>query len=37
MVLQAVIFDLGGTLVYVNKEYNDVVRQGHQAITNYLV
>ena len=37
MVLQAVIFDLGGTLVYVSKEYNDVVRLGHQAITNYLV
>ena len=37
MVLHAIIFDLGVTLVYHSKEYNEFIRSGHQAFTNYLV
>lgn len=37
MVLEAVIFDLGGTLVYRRKDSNELIRAGHQAMANYLV
>ena len=37
MVLQAVIFDLGGTLWHLSKDVNTVVRLGNRAIANYLV
>ena len=37
MALRAVIFDLGGTLWYLSKDVNTVVRLGNQAIAKYLV
>lgn len=37
MILRAVIFDFGGTLVYYSKDANELIRLGHQAMTGYLV
>ena len=36
MVLDAVIFDFGGTLVYHRKATEDLIRLSHQSMTNYL-
>ena len=37
MVLEAVIFDLGGTLIYHRKDRDELIRAGYQAMVNYLV
>jgi len=37
MVLLAVLFDLGGTLVYHSSDTNELIRSSHRAMANYLV
>lgn len=36
MVLEAVVFDLGGTLVYLDDELDRIVADGHRALAEYL-
>ena len=37
MVLEAAIFDLGGTLVYHVRDTDELIRLSHQAMTSYLI
>ena len=37
MFLQSVVFDLGGTLLYYGEDADELIKLGHQALTEYLV
>lgn len=36
MVLEVVVFDLGGTLVHLDGELEKIVAEGHRALTEFL-